>query len=214
MNQDERERRQKNNLIQTMHGNFFQSTTHNLYMEKIEVSKKEAQEYEKKLKELEQKELSLLSKLQMTQMIERSEIQKLSAIKSKKIDIKSYHSQGSINRNQEDDQDLDMVREVDNEQDIAVGAVHLNPKPLVLTGPSGAGKSTLTNYIMKHLKEKFAFSVSYTTRSPRQGEQDGVHYNFISKEEFEGKITQGDLLEYNEVHGNYYGTSKTQVKAI
>ena len=88
------------------------------------------------------------------------------------------------------DQDLEMVHEADHEeQDIlTVGSSNLRPKPLVLTGPSGAGKSTLTNYIMQHLKEKFAFSVSYTTRKPREGESDGVHYNFISKEAFEAKI--------------------------
>lgn len=86
-----------------------------------------------------------------------------------------------------------------------------HPKPLVLTGPSGAGKSTLTGFITKNLKDKFAFLVSSTTRQPREGEVNGVHYNFISKEEFESQIKAGEFLEYNEVHGNYYGTSKSQV---
>ena len=86
----------------------------------------------------------------MTQMIERSEIQQLSAIKSKKVEAKSYHSQGSMDRAHDFDQDLEMVHEAAHEeQDIlTVGSSNLRPKPLVLTGPSGAGKSTLTNYIM------------------------------------------------------------------
>ena len=79
----------------------------------------------------------------------------------------------------------------------------------MLVGPSGAGKSTLTKQLMDKYKDKFEFSVSSTTRNPRDGEENGVHYHFITKEEFEKQIKNKEFLEYNEVHGNYYGTNKT-----
>ena len=63
-------------------------------------------------------------------------------------------------------------------------------------------------------KKYFAFSVSSTTRQPRQGEQDGIHYHFISREDFEADIAQGNFLEHNEVHGNFYGTHKSAVREI
>ena len=56
------------------------------------------------------------------------------------------------------------------------------------------------------------YSVSFTTRARREGEADGIHYNFVSHEEFENLIEQGEFLEYAEVHGNYYGTSRSQVE--
>lgn len=56
------------------------------------------------------------------------------------------------------------------------------------------------------------YSVSFTTRARREGEIDGIHYNFVSHAEFEHLISQGEFLEYAKVHGNYYGTSKTQVE--
>ncbi len=85
---------------------------------------------------------------------------------------------------------------------------------LVLAGPSGAGKSTIINEASSEIGE-FYFSVSTTTRAPREGEIDGVHYNFVSKEEFEQDIKEGNFLEYATVHGNYYGTSlKPVIKAL
>lgn len=90
-------------------------------------------------------------------------------------------------------------------------------KPLVLCGPSGAGKSTLTAFIMGEnspWKRYFAFSVSSTTRQPRAGEQDGVHYHFNTREEFEKEVEKGNFLEHNEVHGNFYGTHKSAVRGI
>lgn len=90
-------------------------------------------------------------------------------------------------------------------------------KPLVLCGPSGAGKSTFTAYIMgsdSPYKDHFAFSVSSTTRQPRQGEQDGVHYHFTAREDFEADIAKGNFLEHNEVHGNFYGTHKGAVREL
>ena len=87
-------------------------------------------------------------------------------------------------------------------------------KPLVVVGPSGVGKGTLiTKFTEKH-KEKFGFSVSFTTRGPREGEKDGVHYNFVKKEDFLAMIKRDEFIEYCEVHGNFYGTSKKQIQSI
>jgi len=77
---------------------------------------------------------------------------------------------------------------------------------LVLSGPSGAGKSTIIHNASSHIGD-FYFSISTTTRPPREGEQNGVDYYFVSKEEFEEDIKAGEFLEYATVHGNYYGTS-------
>ena len=77
---------------------------------------------------------------------------------------------------------------------------------LVLSGPSGAGKSTIINHASADIGEYY-FSISTTTRFPREGEKDGVDYYFVSHSEFEEGIKAGDFLEYATVHGNYYGTS-------
>lgn len=77
---------------------------------------------------------------------------------------------------------------------------------IVVSGPSGVGKGTICNKLIDDLGAEY--SVSYTTRSPREGEVDGVNYNFISREEFERKIREGDFIEYNLYNGNYYGTSR------
>jgi len=82
---------------------------------------------------------------------------------------------------------------------------------LVLSGPSGAGKSTIIDAASDEVGEYY-FSVSTTTREPREGEVDGVDYNFVSKEEFEADIKAGNFLEYAKVHDNYYGTSLKPVK--
>jgi len=77
---------------------------------------------------------------------------------------------------------------------------------LVLSGPSGAGKSTIIDASSQEIGEYY-FSVSTTTRAPRDGEVNGKDYYFVSKEEFEADIKAGNFLEYATVHGNYYGTS-------
>ena len=82
---------------------------------------------------------------------------------------------------------------------------------LVLSGPSGAGKSTIINSAANSIGD-FYFSISTTTREPREGELHGREYYFVSKEEFEQGIKNGDFLEYAIVHGNYYGTSLKPVK--
>ena len=77
---------------------------------------------------------------------------------------------------------------------------------LILSGPSGCGKSTLLKEIYKNI-ENYYFSISTTTRNPRVGEQNGVDYYYVSKEEFEKDIEDGHFLEWAKVHDNYYGTS-------
>lgn len=81
----------------------------------------------------------------------------------------------------------------------------------VISAPAGTGKTTL----VRMLREEFVCvieSVSYTTRSPRTNEVHGKDYHFISEEEFEHKIAEGDFLEYARVFGNYYGTSRKFVE--
>ncbi len=82
---------------------------------------------------------------------------------------------------------------------------------LVLSGPSGAGKSSLIKKIEDEIGAYY-FSISTTTRPMREGEIDGVHYHFVSKEQFESDIEEENFLEYAVVHGNYYGTSIKPVK--
>ena len=82
---------------------------------------------------------------------------------------------------------------------------------LVLSGPSGAGKSTIIQNAADRIGE-FYFSISSTSREPRAGEKNGREYHFVSREEFEEGIENGDFLEYAIVHGNYYGTSLKPVK--
>lgn len=77
---------------------------------------------------------------------------------------------------------------------------------IVLSGPSGVGKGTVRKAIFSQGNTAFEYSISMTTRTPREGEVDGVDYFFKSKEEFEELIKQGKLLEYAEFVGNYYGT--------
>lgn len=84
--------------------------------------------------------------------------------------------------------------------------------PLVLVGPSGAGKSTLVKYLQGKAADSFAFSVSSTTRKPRDGEVNGVHYHFVSKDDFLADVAAGMFLEHQEVHGNFYGTHRKQVE--
>ena len=82
---------------------------------------------------------------------------------------------------------------------------------LVLSGPSGAGKGTLGQMLLND-DPSFHFSVSVTTRSPRYNEIDGVHYQFITQNQFQRLIDQDAFLEYACVHGNYYGTLQEPIE--
>ncbi len=83
---------------------------------------------------------------------------------------------------------------------------------IVLSGPSGCGKGTIVQEILKD--GDCAVSVSATTRSPREGEENHVHYHFITKEEFEKRIANDGLLEYAEYCDHYYGTPRAEVEAM
>lgn len=83
--------------------------------------------------------------------------------------------------------------------------MHKRGKLYVFTGPSGTGKGTILSRVLEADDNLFV-SVSATTRAPREGEQDGVHYYFLSRDAFEDRIRQGAFLEYAQYVGNYYGT--------
>ena len=82
---------------------------------------------------------------------------------------------------------------------------------LIVSGPSGAGKSSLIKAAKEQIGD-FYFSISTTTRKPREGEKNGVDYFFTDQESFEADIKAGEFLEYAQVHGNYYGTSLKPVR--
>ena len=84
---------------------------------------------------------------------------------------------------------------------------------IIISAPSGTGKTTILKEIIPHL-QGLIFSVSHTTRAPRTGEENGKDYHFVSKEQFLDRRDQGGFLEWAEVHGNYYGTSKKDVEAM
>lgn len=87
-------------------------------------------------------------------------------------------------------------------------------KPLVISGPSGVGKGTLISKLMEEFPSMFGFSVSHTTRSPRNNEQNGVHYHFTERNKMEKDIDNGKFLEFAAVHGNLYGTSVESVDVV
>ena len=88
----------------------------------------------------------------------------------------------------------------------------MNKKGLlfIISGPAGSGKGTIVSRVRE--LAQFDFSVSATTRKPRPAEVDGVHYYFIDKADFEKKIADGEMLEYAQYVGNYYGTPKNPVE--
>ncbi len=83
----------------------------------------------------------------------------------------------------------------------------------VISAPSGSGKTTLVRRLLDTLDD-VQFSISFTTRSVRGSERDGIDYHFIAEESFRSKIEEGEFLEWAEVHGNLYGTSKTETERI
>jgi guanylate kinase len=85
------------------------------------------------------------------------------------------------------------------------------PRIIVLTAPSGAVKSTIAERVLAAMPQA-RFSVSATTRAPRPGEEDGVDYHFLAEEEFRRAITEGEMLEYEEVYeGRFYGTLRSEI---
>lgn len=94
------------------------------------------------------------------------------------------------------------------------GVIGNAEKPIVISGPSGVGKGTLIAMLMKEFPSMFGFSVSHTTRAPRNMEKDGVHYHFTEKSIMEKDIKEGKFLEFANVHGNLYGTSVEAVEQV
>ncbi|GGP43502.1 guanylate kinase [Shewanella saliphila] len=82
----------------------------------------------------------------------------------------------------------------------------------IVSAPSGAGKSSLISALLKDKPSDKQVSVSHTTRQPRPGEVDGQHYHFVDVEQFKALIAQDAFIEWAEVFGNYYGTSKTVIE--
>jgi guanylate kinase len=89
-------------------------------------------------------------------------------------------------------------------QNLRLGAI------LIVSGPSGTGKTTICARVREEMPE-LKFSVSCTTRAPRAGEQHGIDYYFLSREEFKRRIDNGEFIEHAEVFSNYYGTLKNEV---
>jgi len=87
-------------------------------------------------------------------------------------------------------------------------------RPLVLCGPSGVGKSTIVGRITKDFPDAFGFSVSHTTRKPREGEVDGVSYHYVDQETMEKLIEDDEFIEHATFSGNTYGTSKAAVQSV
>lgn len=84
---------------------------------------------------------------------------------------------------------------------------------IVLSAPSGGGKDTVLNHVTRD-DPKLVHAVSVTTRQPREGEQDGVHYHFMTVDAFRAAVEADRFLEWAEVHGNFYGTLKTTVEEL
>ena len=87
----------------------------------------------------------------------------------------------------------------------------MKPVVVVLAAPSGGGKTTIARALVARWPERYGFSVSATTRPPRQGERDGEDYFFLSKDEFRRRQAAGDFLEWAEYAGELYGTLKAEV---
>lgn len=82
---------------------------------------------------------------------------------------------------------------------------------IVISAPSGAGKTTITKRILEIYNDKLTFSISATTRAMREGERDGVDYYFLTKEDFLQKIKENQLIEYEQIFDNYYGTLVSEI---
>lgn len=85
---------------------------------------------------------------------------------------------------------------------------------IVISGPSGVGKGTVIKEVMKDPELNLSYSVSMTTREKREGEQEGVNYYYVSREQFEKTRDEGGLLEWTEFVGNYYGTPLSEIERL
>ncbi|KAF9998372.1 hypothetical protein BGZ65_006123 [Modicella reniformis] len=90
----------------------------------------------------------------------------------------------------------------------------VSKRPIVLSGPSGAGKSTLLKRLFADYPDRFGFSVSHTTRRPRDQEQDGVHYNFVDLEMFQKGIREKEFVEWAKFSDNHYGTTFQAIRSV
>jgi guanylate kinase len=88
------------------------------------------------------------------------------------------------------------------------------PRAMIVAGPSGVGKGTLLTRLREEYPSVFGYSVSHTTRDPRPGETNGVHYHFVNHEQMNKNIEDGLMLEHANVHGNFYGTSCAAVEKV
>ena len=85
---------------------------------------------------------------------------------------------------------------------------------IIISAPSGAGKSSICEAVLAEGKKNISYSISYTTRSPRKGEENGKDYYFISEDKFKQMIEEKKFAEWAKVHGNYYGTSKELLNKV
>lgn len=88
------------------------------------------------------------------------------------------------------------------------------PSAVVIAGPSGVGKGTLIEKLRAEFPKLFGFSVSHTSRAPRPGEENGVHYHFTTAEDILKDVKDGKFIEHAEVHGRHYGTSVAAVESV
>lgn len=85
--------------------------------------------------------------------------------------------------------------------------------PVILSAPSGGGKTTIARRLLER-RQDLGYSVSCTTRVPREGEVDGRDYRFLTREAFESAVARGEFAEWAEVHGNFYGTLRSEVERV
>jgi guanylate kinase len=110
-----------------------------------------------------------------------------------------------------EDQDRPTAGAAPPSRTVSPPAVHRGPL-FILSGPSGSGKSTVLRKLLEDRTLPLRLSVSATTRPPRPGEIEGVHYHFWTLQRFEEELRRGEFLEWARVHGNYYGTLRREVE--